>query len=107
MRTGAFSLVETALQAGVAVFFGNPGTIELPIVAAFDRVPSMRVVPEVARPRDPGPRAGIFYARDYEHREGTGHHTGLAGVRCMPPAQHRKPCSASRGRHRPGANHGA
>jgi len=44
MRTGAFSMVETALQAGVAVCFANPGTTELPIVAALERVPGMRVV---------------------------------------------------------------
>jgi hypothetical protein len=28
MRTGAFSLVETALRAGVEVCFANPGTTE-------------------------------------------------------------------------------
>jgi len=44
MRTGAFSLVETALRAGVEVCFANPGTTEMPIVAAFDRIPGMRVV---------------------------------------------------------------
>jgi acetolactate synthase-1/2/3 large subunit len=44
MSTGAFSLVETALRAGVAVCFANPGTTEMPIVVALDRVPGMRVV---------------------------------------------------------------
>jgi acetolactate synthase-1/2/3 large subunit len=44
MSTGAFSLVETALRAGVEVCFANPGTTEMPIVAQFDRVPGMRVV---------------------------------------------------------------
>jgi len=44
MNTGAFSLVETALHAGVEVCFANPGTTEMPIVAVLDRVPAMRVV---------------------------------------------------------------
>jgi acetolactate synthase-1/2/3 large subunit len=44
MNTGALSLVETALRAGVEVCFANPGTTEMPIVAAFDRVPGIRVV---------------------------------------------------------------
>jgi acetolactate synthase-1/2/3 large subunit len=44
MNTGAFSLVETAVRAGVEICFANPGTTEMPIVAAFDRVPGMRVV---------------------------------------------------------------
>jgi acetolactate synthase-1/2/3 large subunit len=44
MNTGAFSLVETAVRAGVQICFANPGTTEMPIVAAFDRVPGMRVV---------------------------------------------------------------
>src|SRR5512139_1047986 len=44
MSTGALSLVETALRAGVEVCFANPGTTEMPIVAALDRVPEMRVV---------------------------------------------------------------
>jgi acetolactate synthase-1/2/3 large subunit len=44
MNTGAISLVETALRAGVEVCFANPGTTEMPIVAVFDRVPGMRVV---------------------------------------------------------------
>jgi acetolactate synthase-1/2/3 large subunit len=44
MNTGAFSLVETAVHAGVQICFANPGTTEMPIVTAFDRVPGMRVV---------------------------------------------------------------
>ena len=44
MRTGAFSLVDTALRAGVEVCFANPGTTEMPIVAALDRIAGMRVV---------------------------------------------------------------
>jgi acetolactate synthase-1/2/3 large subunit len=44
MKTGALSLVETALHAGVEVCFANPGTTEMPIVAVLDQVPGMRVV---------------------------------------------------------------
>jgi acetolactate synthase-1/2/3 large subunit len=44
MRTGATSLVETALNAGVEICFANPGTTEMPIVAALDRTPGLRVV---------------------------------------------------------------
>ena len=44
MNTGAHSLVETALHAGVEICFANPGTTEMPIVAVFDSVPGMRVV---------------------------------------------------------------
>jgi acetolactate synthase-1/2/3 large subunit len=44
MNTGALSLVETALHAGVEVCFANPGTTEMPIVAVLDRAPGMRVV---------------------------------------------------------------
>jgi acetolactate synthase-1/2/3 large subunit len=44
MRTGADSLLETAVAAGVEVCFANPGTTEMPIVAALDRVPELRVV---------------------------------------------------------------
>jgi acetolactate synthase-1/2/3 large subunit len=44
MSTGAFSLVDTARRAGVEVCFANPGTTEVPIVRAVDRVPGMRVV---------------------------------------------------------------
>ena len=44
MSTGAFSLVDTARRAGVEVCFANPGTTELPIVVALERVPGMRVV---------------------------------------------------------------
>lgn len=44
MRTGALTLVETAVRAGVEVCFANPGTTEMPIVATLDRVPGLRVV---------------------------------------------------------------
>jgi acetolactate synthase-1/2/3 large subunit len=44
MRTGAHSLLETAVAAGVEVCFANPGTTEMPIVAALDRVPELRAV---------------------------------------------------------------
>ena len=44
MRTGAASLVETALHAGVEICFANPGTTEMPIVAVLDRTPGLRVV---------------------------------------------------------------
>jgi acetolactate synthase-1/2/3 large subunit len=44
MRTGALSLVETAVAARVEVCFANPGTTEMPIVAALDRVPELRAV---------------------------------------------------------------
>jgi len=44
MTTAAVSLVATAVRAGVDICFANPGTTELPIVAAFDQVPGIRVV---------------------------------------------------------------
>ena len=44
MSTGALSLLNTALRAGVEVCFANPGTTEMPIVVALDSVPGMRVV---------------------------------------------------------------
>lgn len=44
MTTGALSLIGTALRAGVEVCFANPGTTEMPVVAALDQVPAMRVV---------------------------------------------------------------
>jgi len=44
MNTGAFSLIDTALRAGVELCFANPGTTEMPIVAELDRLPGMRVV---------------------------------------------------------------
>ncbi|MBW2315863.1 MAG: acetolactate synthase large subunit [Deltaproteobacteria bacterium] len=39
---GAESLVRTAVAAGVDVCFANPGTTEMPLVAALDSVPGMR-----------------------------------------------------------------
>jgi acetolactate synthase-1/2/3 large subunit len=41
---GAESLMRTALHAGVEVCFANPGTTEMPMVVALDRVPGLRVV---------------------------------------------------------------
>jgi acetolactate synthase-1/2/3 large subunit len=41
---GAESLVRTAVAAGVDVCFANPGTTEMPLVAALDAVPGMRGV---------------------------------------------------------------
>ncbi|MEB2311687.1 MAG: acetolactate synthase large subunit [Polyangiaceae bacterium] len=42
--TGADSLIRTARAAGVEVCFANPGTTEMPLVAALDRVPGVRPV---------------------------------------------------------------
>jgi acetolactate synthase-1/2/3 large subunit len=41
---GARSLLETAAQAGVRVCFANPGTTEMPLVAALDAVPVIRAI---------------------------------------------------------------
>jgi acetolactate synthase-1/2/3 large subunit len=41
---GADALVRTAIAAGIDVCFANPGTTELPLVAALDRVPGIRPV---------------------------------------------------------------
>ncbi|HUY26515.1 MAG TPA: acetolactate synthase large subunit [Candidatus Binataceae bacterium] len=41
---GAESLIRTAVAAGVGVCFANPGTTEMPIVAALDSAPGMRAV---------------------------------------------------------------
>ncbi|MDH4017052.1 MAG: thiamine pyrophosphate-binding protein, partial [Actinomycetota bacterium] len=41
---GAECLVKTAIACGVDVCFANPGTTEMPLVAAFDDVPGMRAV---------------------------------------------------------------
>ena len=41
---GAESLVQTLLQSGIDTCFANPGTSEMRIVAALDRVPGMRCV---------------------------------------------------------------
>ena len=43
-RTGAESLIATAVEAGVEVCFANPGTTEMPLVSALDAVPGMRAV---------------------------------------------------------------
>jgi acetolactate synthase-1/2/3 large subunit len=42
MMNGAELLIETAVGAGVKVCFANPGTTELPIVAALDRAAGIR-----------------------------------------------------------------
>ena len=42
--TGAEIILHTAADAGVEVCFANPGTTELPLVAAFDRIKSIRPV---------------------------------------------------------------
>src|SRR5271168_2615853 len=41
---GAESLIRTALAAGIDVCFANPGTTEMPLVAALDAVPGMRPI---------------------------------------------------------------
>ena len=41
---GAESLMRAALAAGVDTCFANPGTTEMPLVAALDSVPGMRAV---------------------------------------------------------------
>ncbi len=41
---GAESLIRVALAAGVDTCFANPGTTEMPLVAALDSVPGMRAV---------------------------------------------------------------
>ncbi len=43
-RDGARAALEAAAAAGVAVCFANPGTTELPLVRALDRVPAIRPV---------------------------------------------------------------
>jgi acetolactate synthase-1/2/3 large subunit len=40
----AEALVHTAVRGGVDLCFANPGTTEMPLVAALDRVPGMRAV---------------------------------------------------------------
>ncbi len=42
--TGADRLLQTARAAGVDVCFANPGTTEMPLVAALDRTPEIRPV---------------------------------------------------------------
>jgi acetolactate synthase-1/2/3 large subunit len=41
---GAEALIRTALSAGIEVCFANPGTTEMPLVAALDGVDGMRAV---------------------------------------------------------------
>lgn len=41
---GAELLIRVAIRGGIQVCFANPGTTELPIVTAFDRVPGIKTV---------------------------------------------------------------
>ena len=41
---GAESLLQTAIAAGIEVCFANPGTTEMPFVAAFDAMPGVKAV---------------------------------------------------------------
>ena len=41
---GAESLIRTLVAGGVETCFSNPGTSEIHIVAALDRIPEMRCV---------------------------------------------------------------
>ena len=41
---GAEALLETSRRLGVEVCFANPGTTEMPLVAALDAVPGIRPV---------------------------------------------------------------
>ena len=42
--TGATALLKAAAAAGVDTCFANPGTTEMPLVAALDRVPQIRAI---------------------------------------------------------------
>jgi acetolactate synthase-1/2/3 large subunit len=42
--TGADALIQAAARSGVDVCFANPGTTEMPLVAALDEVPGVRAV---------------------------------------------------------------
>ncbi len=44
MNTGAVSLIETAVRAGVEICFANPGTTELPLVLALEKGTGIRAV---------------------------------------------------------------
>ncbi|MFQ5416621.1 MAG: acetolactate synthase large subunit [Myxococcota bacterium] len=41
---GAEALMQTARDAGIDICFANPGTTEMPLVAAMDRVPGIRAI---------------------------------------------------------------
>lgn len=43
-RPGAEALLGAAAECGVSVCFANPGTTEMPLVAALDRTPGLRAV---------------------------------------------------------------
>src|SRR5262245_13752978 len=42
---GAESLIATAVKCCVEICFANPGTTEMPLVAALDSVPGIRAIP--------------------------------------------------------------
>jgi acetolactate synthase I/II/III large subunit len=42
--TGAEAVIKTAVAAGIEICFANPGTTEIPLVAATDTVPSVKTV---------------------------------------------------------------
>ncbi|MFN7926492.1 MAG: thiamine pyrophosphate-binding protein [Blastocatellia bacterium] len=42
--TGAESVIQTAVAAGLDVCFANPGTTEIPFVQAIDSTPGIRAV---------------------------------------------------------------
>ncbi len=42
--TGAEIVIKTAVAAGVEICFANPGTTEIPLVAAIDTIPGMHAV---------------------------------------------------------------
>ena len=44
MPSAAQCLLQSAADAGVSVCFANPGTTEMPLVAALDAVPDIRAV---------------------------------------------------------------
>ena len=48
---GAESLIRTAIAAGVEVCFANPGTTEMPLVAALDSADRLRAILGAVRGR--------------------------------------------------------
>ena len=41
---GAEALIKTAVDCGIEICFANPGTTELPIVVALDRIAGIKAV---------------------------------------------------------------
>jgi acetolactate synthase I/II/III large subunit len=72
MTTGALSLIQTAVHAGVEVCFANPGTTEMPAVAVFDQVPGMRVVLGLFEGVCTGAADGTVL-KEFGTKEGSGH----------------------------------